>query len=236
MDNNLLQIKLKQRLNKISSEDYDNIECWQLAEAFNKSQIEWCRRQIHGNNPSQEGDESSKMRIDDMQKLLTKTPDGAIVLTERDRYFETDELPDDYMFFKRMSVKSTSDCCKNIYMRVGLQEEANVDDLLSDELNKPSIEWGETFCTMASNKVRIYTNGEFSVEDAVLHYYRKPINIEILGCPNPSTDVLYVANVECEFKDDIVELILDSAASILAADLELFNIRSTTKENETINN
>lgn len=31
MDNNTLQIKIKQRLNKLASSDYDNIECWKIA-------------------------------------------------------------------------------------------------------------------------------------------------------------------------------------------------------------
>ena len=236
MDNNLLQIKVQQRLNKIASEDYDNLEGWQIQEAFNKAQIEWCRRQIHGNNPSQEGDESSKMRIDDLQKILTRTADGAITLTEHERYFVTDDLPTNYLYFKRMSVKSTSECCDPAFMRVGLQEEANVDDLLADELSSPSIEWGETFCTIASNQIKVYTNGAFKVQDAILHYYRFPVSVEILGSVNPSDDTVYTANVICEFKDDIVELMIDGAASILATDLELFNIRSATKESETINN
>ena len=32
MTNSLLQIKIKQRLNKLASLDYDNIECWQVTE------------------------------------------------------------------------------------------------------------------------------------------------------------------------------------------------------------
>ena len=32
-----------------------------------------------------------------------------------------------------------------------------------------------------------------------------------------------VADVECEFKDDIVELILDETAAIIAGDIENFN-------------
>ena len=65
MNNTTLQIKFKQRLNKIASDDYDNIECWQIVEAFNKAQIEWCRRQLHGTNNYREGDEMSKRRVDD---------------------------------------------------------------------------------------------------------------------------------------------------------------------------
>ena len=70
MNNNTLLIKLKQRLNKLDSQDFDNIECWQFVEAFNKAQVEWCRRNLHGGNMYKEGDELSKKRIDDLQPLL----------------------------------------------------------------------------------------------------------------------------------------------------------------------
>jgi hypothetical protein len=70
MNNNTLQVKFKQRLNKIDSQDYDNIKSWEIAEAFNKSQIEWCRRQLAGTNMRKEGDEMSKRRIDDLSLLL----------------------------------------------------------------------------------------------------------------------------------------------------------------------
>jgi len=35
MTNEALQIKFRQRLNKLASNDFDNIECWQIVEAFN---------------------------------------------------------------------------------------------------------------------------------------------------------------------------------------------------------
>ncbi len=69
MLNETLRIKIKQRLNKLSSNDYDNIENWQFIEAFNKAQIEWVRRQLHGNNIYNVGDELSKRRVDDLQIL-----------------------------------------------------------------------------------------------------------------------------------------------------------------------
>ena len=90
MTNDLLQIKLKQRLNKLSSNDYDNIECWQIIEAFNKAQLEWCRRQLHGNNLYKEGDEFSQRRIDDLQVLLEETN---LVGSQDTNYFESNELP-----------------------------------------------------------------------------------------------------------------------------------------------
>ena len=51
MNNTTLQLKVKERINKLDSLDYDNIACWKIVESFNKAQIEWARRQIRGINP-----------------------------------------------------------------------------------------------------------------------------------------------------------------------------------------
>ena len=88
MNNNTLLIKLKQRLNKLDSQDFDNIECWQFVEAFNKAQVEWCRRNLHGGNMYKEGDELSKKRIDDLQPLLIEL---SLTGTTTDKYFETNK-------------------------------------------------------------------------------------------------------------------------------------------------
>ena len=93
MTNDLLQIKLRQRLNKLSSNDFDNLECWQIIEAFNKSQLQWCRRQLHGNNMYKEGDEGSQRRIDDLSNLLVET---TLTGSENLNYFEANSLPEDY--------------------------------------------------------------------------------------------------------------------------------------------
>ena len=52
MLNSTITIKIKQRINKLDSQDYDNITCWQIVESFNKAQVEWSRRQLHGILPS----------------------------------------------------------------------------------------------------------------------------------------------------------------------------------------
>lgn len=221
MNNAAIQLKIKQRLNKLASLDYDNFECWQIVEAFNKGQVAWCRRNLHGLNVKQTGDEQSKRRIDDLQVLLTEQN---ISLTKRDLFVESPELPGTYLEWKRVSAKGNNDCCKDKRnMVIYLAEEANVDELLRDKNKQPSFEWGETFCTLKDNKVRIYTNNEFAIEEAQLSYYRQPRRIEIAGCVDPYTQQESIADVECEFKDDIIELFVDEAVKILAGDIESFN-------------
>ena len=222
MDNLTLKVKIQQRLNKLSSSDYDNIETWQVSEAFNKAQVEWVRRQLHGNNIFKEGDEFSKRRIDDLQVLLRELP---LAGTQTDTYFETTNFPiDDYMEFKRVSTDAKSECCPDARsMTVYLAEEANVNLILRDSLKKPDFDWGETFCTLIGNTIRIYTNADFTLVNPVLTYYKRPTYIQYNGVLNPYTGQVSTANVESDFKDDIVEVILDEAAAIIAGDIANYN-------------
>jgi len=220
MNNDTIRIKVEERLNKLSSSDYDNIECWQVVEAFNKAQIEWCRRQLHGGNIYKEGDEMSKRRVDDLQILLNEITLTGIVT---DTYFEGTNFPSDYMEYKRVYTTASTECCpKPFTLTCYLAEEANVQLLLRDPLKRPDFEWGETFCTLIDNKIRIYRR-EFDVVKPTLTYYKKPINIEIQGCVDPYTGIVTTTNIFCEFKDDIVELIIDEAASLLAGDIDELN-------------
>jgi hypothetical protein len=218
MNNALLQLKIKQRLNKLSSLDYDNIEPWQIQEAFNKAMIEWVRRQLHGNNVYKEGDEQSVKRIDDLQILLTPEKlDGKQFPT----HFESEMLPADYMAFKRVSTQAVNDCCTEPRaMDVYLAEEADADLLYYDMHKGPNFEWGETFCTIFGNRLRIYTRPDFSLRNPKLIYYRLPRDVEFKGVINPETGGIYANDQPCEFKDDITELMIDEAAAILAGDIE----------------
>lgn len=231
MNNSTILIKVKERLNKLDSQDYDNFEAWQIIEAFNKGMVGWCRRNLQGNNLYKTGDEASKRRIDDLQILLNEIP---ITMVQKDLYFELQGLPTDYFEWKRVSAKSRRGCCDNRRMVIYLAEEANVDTLLRDVLKKPSFDWGETFCTLKGGNLRIYTNNEFDIVEPRLTYYKQPRRIQIIGVVDPYTNLVSTVEVESEFKDDIVEVLIDEAAKILAGDIESINqitIQSNSVEN-----
>jgi hypothetical protein len=235
MNNTTLQLKIKQRLNKLDSQDYDNFECWQIVEAFNKGQIEWVRRQIQGVNIAKAGDEQSRMRISDIQILLKEE---SLVMDSMDTFAQSPTLPSDFMYFKRVNIHAHKDCCetKNDMAVTYLAEEENVSLLLGDDLKKPSFEWGETFCTFVGNRLRVYTGNDFNVISAKLMYYRVPTNIQIAGCVDPYTLAPSTADVECEFKDDIAEILVDEAVQILAGDIESitqYQIAQSTSQTNT---
>jgi hypothetical protein len=222
MNNTTIQLKTKERLNKLASDDFDNLQPWMIVEAFNKGTVNWCRRQLHGLNIKQMGDEQSKAKIDDLQVLLKEE---TVQLANRDLFVETTlVLPSDYFEWKRISANARNECCADSRkMVIYLAEEGNVDELLRDINKQPSFEWGETFCTLKGNKVRIYTNNKFTLEPAILSYYKQPRRIEILGVVDPYTTVISTVDIESEFKDDIVELLIDEGVKILAGDIESMN-------------
>ena len=232
MLNNTITIKIKQRINKLDSNDYDNIECWQIVESFNKAQVEWTRRQLHGINQLRDGDEQSTRRKDDLQILLQTFNLG---LANKEIYYEA-PLPQEYLQWKRVDVFAQKECCDKRRMTVYLAEEGNLNQLLRDKAKKPSFEWAETFATLKGNYVNIYTDNAFDIERADLVYYRQPIKIQIQGCVDPYTNLASTANVQCEFKDDIIELIIDEAVSILAGDIESTNQFSRGSEGAERNN
>jgi len=233
MLNSTITVKIKQRLNKLDSQDYDNIECWQVVEAFNKAQVEWSRRQLHGINIVKEGDEQTTRRKDDLQVLLYKTTIGG--LTDKGDYSFL-SIPQDYLQWKRVDVYAQKDCCDKRRMVVYLAEEGNVSVLLRDKLKQPSFEWAETFATLIDDRINVYTNNDFNISEVDLTYYRQPRKIQIDGCVDPYTGVQSTANVECEFKDDIIEVIIDEAVSIIAGDIESGNQFSRGTETAERNN
>jgi hypothetical protein len=232
MLNSTIEIKVKQRLNKLDSQDYDNIQCWQIVEAFNKAQVEWVRRQLHGTNAFKEGDESSNRRKDDLQRLLVLEN---LTLGKRDLYYEA-SLPGNYLQWKRVDVYANKECCDKRKMVVYLAEEDDLSLLLRDKAKEPSFEWAETFATLMDNGVKIYTNDKFEIPNASLTYYRQPVRVQFLNCSDPYTGVASTADVLCEFKDDIVELIIDDTVAIIAGDIESTNQYSRNSQSSERNN
>ncbi len=215
--NEVILLKVKQRLNKLASNDYDNITNWQIIEAYNKGCLLWVRRNLHGYNQFKEGDESSKRRITDLEVLLVEGKN--IKVQKHDGYYDF-KLPEDFLEWKSVSVKAKADCCDERRMMVYLSKVGDTGELLRNYNYKPNFEWGETFCTLSGNKTRIYTENKFEITTCEFSYFKLPNKIEIVGTSNPYTGAISNKDVHSEFKDDLIELFIDECVKILAGDIE----------------
>lgn len=213
----LVLIKTRLRLNKLHSQDYDNIEDWKVMEAVNKAQREWLRRQIVGYNKRQVGEEGDRLNVDDIQQFLIERK---ITGVSKHGYFLSSALPTDYFFFNRILPICKKGDCQGVLLESQLVEEANVPSYLFDWSTQPSFEWRETFHTITGGQIRVYTQDKFIVQNVLLTYFRKPQQVDVIGYTHE--DGTDSSNINMEFKDDVAEIILDEAAAILAADVEYY--------------
>jgi hypothetical protein len=220
-----IKIKIEQRLNKLSTSTYDNLECWHIIEAFNKAQLEWVREQLNGLNITKESAESTNKKVTDLEKILKPK---RLKVFKKQNYYETEEIPSDFLEFNRLTPKGKHGGCERD-LTSWFIEESNVNIYLNDEYMKPSFEWGETIHTMSENTFKVYTNNTFTIEHVDLLYYRKPKEIFLEGCENFEGKDL--GDIDPEFKDDIVEILIDKAAAILAGDMEIWNQYQRNEQN-----
>lgn len=213
-----ISAKIDLRMNKAASGDYDNIWSYAKQEAWTKATNDVVRRLIHGKNQTQEGDEESLIRVDDLQVLLKVE---ALKTRNKGIFNQSDKLPTDYIFFKRLSPLVSKGRCESVYIRSHLREEANVDALTSF----PSFKFEETFHTLINNRIHIYHNNDFEVGKVELTYYRKPKEYDFKKL-----------DTKIEFKDDVCELIVDEAVKILASDIESINQKTLAQERAEFNN
>ena len=232
MTNQLILLKLQQRLDKLGSSDYANLEQWMYIEAFNKAQIEWVRRQLEGINQTKTGPESTTTRIDDLQFLITTKPLAPLI--DQGIYYSA-PFPTDYLQFNRVSCMGSNDCCPSRPFQVFESIEADRDINLADVGKQPDFDWATTFCTVSGSQVNIYTNGQFDIPSATLTYYRIPANIEIAGVANPITGAISGTDVLCEAADNVIEIFVEEAAQILAADIQNYNLSAKLRNDANQN-
>lgn len=226
-------LKLKLRINKLDSQDYDNLEIWQLLEAYNRSQLLYVRKNLHGNNIYKEGDEASKRRMDDFNRLLVTKSIGF----HKDSYTDfivTDPIFDDYMMFKSIVAKVSCSCCEDELMNIHLVKAANKFVFSGNSMYNCNFDYRETFAVSEGNRFSIDLRCVDKVEDISLTYYRYPVNIEKAGHVNVMTGAVSVADVGSEFTDDTTEAIIEFTASMIGSDImdgDIYQMRSNNEQN-----
>jgi hypothetical protein len=205
------QLKIKNGLNKLDSKDHPNILAWKMEEAVNTEARRFCRIRIAAK-------ESDLKLTDDLQVLLKS---AKLSGSNKSTYFLSHKLPSDYFAHSRVTPICNKDNCVAVRIPSILQEDANVDEFLSDYSSQPSFDFEQAFHILGGNKIKIYHNGDFEVKEAELEYFRTPQYITFLNTPQTNGGV--GKDMVWEFKDDICDLIIEGAIGILAGDTENIN-------------
>ena len=100
-------LKIRQRLNKIDTQDDENLPIYVIVEAYNKAQLNIVNRLSNKNNIYKTGLESSTKRVDDLQILIN--PEPKILTSEKkEGYYLTEPIPKDYLRYIRTTCIGTN--------------------------------------------------------------------------------------------------------------------------------
>lgn len=143
-----------------------------------------------------------------IQKISVQ--DVSIPFLKKHKDFTEFSLPKDYFDFSNLFVNATKDKCSNKLIDCFEIKGDDRNNILRDSNNCPSFKHRETPFQIASDKLIIYTSDDFTIDRAVLSYYRYPIQIGLIDPENPESD--FNSN-NPEFDDKFMNRVIDLLAS-----------------------
>lgn len=125
-------------------------------------------------------------------------------------------LPSNYFDISNVYALCSSNKCTQQVVRLFEIKEANKNEIIQDEFNKPSFLWRESFFTLSSNQINVYFD-DFKVDEIVLSYYRYANSIALLNPDNPESK--FNESIPIEFDDKTADRII----SICAGEFDINN-------------
>lgn len=183
-----LLYKLDMKLNKVVALEHQLIPLENKILALNEAQLKLVKVKLDTNNTLGLGLDSFKKRYQDVENLVEPASGHPLTLVESDPRINRwsaplEELDPEYMFYLDAYMLANKGECLNriIYINKDLVKHADIFELLLNPSYKPSFEYEETFCTISSSRIEVYTDGTFTPTTIYVSYIRYPQEIDFVG-------------------------------------------------------
>jgi len=230
-----LLYKIDQRLNKLASNDHQEIPLEDKILALNEAQLKLIKQKFTGiSTPSKMGFGAFKKRYQDIQNLLVDFNENSLTLEKTDpliNQWSTDlsQLNPKWMLYADAYILADKGKCKNriIWINKDLVKHGDIQFLINNEDFKPSFEYQETFNTITNNKISIYTDGTFNPKKIYMMYVRYPDYIDKSGYIK--FDGSESEDKNCELTDLLEDELLDLTVANLADYTENMSAAQTAR-------
>jgi hypothetical protein len=217
-----LLYKIDQKLNKLSTNDHQQIQLEDKILALNEAQIKLIKQKVDGISVvSGMGFDAFKKRYEDLQSLVINYNHQPLSLAIKDVELNqwvanVHTLVPQYMFYIDSYILADKGRCKNrkIWINRDLAKHGDLQFILNNDHYKPSFEYQETFNFLSSDEISVFTDGTFTPLDIYIMYMRYPVYIDKAGYVKfdgtPST------NQDCELELYLEDELLDLTVQNLA--------------------
>lgn len=207
---------VEMKLNKVATNRHQSIPKEDILIALNEGQIQLIKQKTNINNIYKLGIDSFNKRFDDLKDLIPPDKELSIVKLTPSIYVADIDSIDDYMFFVSCYIIADKEECIDRVLDINsLIPHADVRVWLRNSNLSPSFEYQETFATLSSNGLEVYTDTTFTPKSLYLRYLRYPQKIDISGYLHldgtPSTDS------DCELPEYLKDELSDLTTTNLAA-------------------
>lgn len=217
-----LLYKIDQKLNKLSTNEHQQIQLEDKILALNEAQIKLIKQKVDGISvTSGLGQDAFKKRYEDLQSLVIWYNDGKLPLKlinkELNQWSANVHLLEPkYMFYADSYVLASKGRCKDrkIWINKDLAKHGDLQFLLNNVHYRPSFEYQETFNSISSDEISIFTDGTFTPSDIYISYMRYPVYINKAGYIMLDGQPSYDQDCELEtyLEDELLDLTVQNLA------------------------
>jgi hypothetical protein len=217
-----LLYKIDQKLNKLSTNEHQQIALEDKILALNEAQIKLIKQKVDGfSTVSGMGLDSFKKRYEDLQNLVVNYSSGVLPLTVKNAQINQwsgnlNALTPKYMFYVDSYILANKGVCtgRKIWINKDLAKHGDLSLLLNNNHYKPSFEYQETFNFLSSDEISIFTDGTFTPTNIYVSYMRYPVFIDKVGYINFDGTPSVNRNCELELylEDELVDLTVQALA------------------------
>jgi hypothetical protein len=217
-----LLYKIDQKLNKLSTNEHQQIVLEDKILALNEAQIKLIKQKVDGiSTVSGLGLDAFKKRYEDLQSLVESYNHQPLDLTlkneELNQWFANLHLlVPKYMFYLDAYVLADKGVCKDrkIWINRDLAKHGDLQFILNNTHYRPSFEYQETFNFLSTDEISIFTDGTFTPSKIYISYMRYPVYINkegyIMLDGEPSFD--QDCELELYLEDELVDLTVQNLA------------------------
>jgi hypothetical protein len=217
-----LLYKIDQKLNKLSTNEHQEIPVEDKILALNEAQIKLIKQKVDGfSTVSGLGLDAFKKRYEDLQSLVETYNHQPLTLAlknaELNQWFANVHLlTPQYMFYIDSYVLADKGRCtdRKIWINRDLAKHGDLQFCLNNTHYRPSFEYQETFNFISSDEISIFTDGTFTPKTINISYMRYPqyINktgyIMLDGLPSFDQD----CELELYLEDELLDLTVQNLA------------------------
>lgn len=217
-----LLYKIDQRLNKLSTNEHQQIQLEDKILALNEAQIKLIKQKVDGwSTVSGMGLDAFKKRYEDLQSLIVGYNNQPLSLKLKNLQLnqwaaKTDILNPKYMFYVDSYVIADKGKCKDrkIWINRDLAKHGDLQFILNNDHYKPSFEYQETFNFLSSDEISIFTDGTFTPKKIYISYMRYPQYIDKEGYVrfDGTNSIDQNCELETYLEDELLDLTVQNLA------------------------